>query len=46
MCSTTFDLFAFEQASRILFLLIALLWCNFSIPVGAASATSTNRAAT
>jgi hypothetical protein len=32
-CSFTFDLFAFEQASRILFLVVALLWCNFSSPL-------------
>jgi hypothetical protein len=32
-CSFTFDLFAFEQASRILFLVVALLWCDFSSPL-------------
>jgi O-antigen ligase len=32
-CSFTFDLFAFEQASRILFLTFALLWCNFTCPL-------------
>jgi polysaccharide biosynthesis protein PslJ len=43
-CSLTFDLFAFEQASRVLFLVFALLWCNFTTPLDEAATAPTGSA--
>lgn len=33
ICTFTFDLFNFQQAVRILFIIFGLLWCNFAVPI-------------
>jgi polysaccharide biosynthesis protein PslJ len=32
VCTFTFDLFNFQQAVRIFFIVFGLLWCNFAVP--------------
>jgi O-antigen ligase len=39
VCTYTFDLFNFQQAVRIFFIVFALLWCNFAVSFGGATTT-------